>query len=352
MKNNLYRIAIRVDGGPSIGLGHFMRCLSLARELEKRFCYITFISRKIPESIKRVHLNFINLPKKKQINDFRLIDELEDLKKRISEISFDCLIIDHYEASYEYLKRLNNEKFLTVFIDDFCDDDIPTDIIINGNIYAKEACYTNNNSKKLLLGPQYLLLRKEFNNLPTRSINKEVKKILITAGGSDNQNLTIRFLNILKNNAKTTNLEYDVVAGSDFLNIRDIEKYSKKYNNINLFKNVRKMSKLMLDTDIALSTSGTVLYELAATGTPSISLIVAKNQEKVAKALGNIGCTINLGWHDKVSDESLKKEINVLLERKKVRLNLSRKGQKTIKGKGSTYCAEAILSSLRKMKES
>ena len=40
-----------------------------------------------------------------------------------------------------------------------------------------------------LLGPKYTLMREEFQDLSRTNINKDVKSLLITVGGSDELNL-------------------------------------------------------------------------------------------------------------------------------------------------------------------
>ena len=46
------RIAFRTDATKQIGIGHFMRCLTLADELKKKGARIRFISRNLPAHLR------------------------------------------------------------------------------------------------------------------------------------------------------------------------------------------------------------------------------------------------------------------------------------------------------------
>lgn len=48
------KIAFRVDASSQIGIGHFMRCLTLADALKQRGAQIRFLSRYLPEHLKDV----------------------------------------------------------------------------------------------------------------------------------------------------------------------------------------------------------------------------------------------------------------------------------------------------------
>ncbi len=348
-----YNIGFRVDGSPDIGLGHIMRCLALADEFKYRGYKVFFISNEEHDIITNKNYIVIKIPSnaKKSIGNknLNLINEKDFIGNIIQQLQLDCLIVDHYQASLEYLTFLKNKLKILVLIDDFCMNGVPVDIIINGNIFSKKSYYSNvNESTILLLGSKYILFRAEFLNLAKRVVNLNVKEVLITTGGSDNHNLTLRLLRILKTNSYSSNLKYNVIIGCMFRNEKEIENYAERFDNIELFYNISNMCELMMKSDITLSTSGGTLYELAITGTPSISFIVAENQENLAKKMNELECTINLGWHNNVSDEMIKNKLNSLIKNLDIRKKISQIGQTLFDGKGAYRVAQVILDAFKR----
>jgi len=234
-----------------------------------------------------------------------------------------------------------------VYIDNKCLIEKSVDIIINGNIYANQDCYNfTDQNIQFLLGPRYALLREEFRNLPKRIINEFPKKILITTGGNDEFNLTLRLIKILKSDEFTQNIDIRCIIGEMFEDKENLEAYTKQSKNTTLIYNIKNISEEMQMCDLTLTTSGATLYELAITGTPSISFIVAKNQEKIAYYMNRFKCTLNLGWYNKISDTEILKKIKFLLKNYQLRKAMSKDCQEKFDGNGPYRCVYNIMASL------
>ena len=228
-------------------------------------------------------------------------------------------------------------------IHDFVPYPFPSDIVVNGNIYAPELNYqSTSEGTEFLLGSKYTLLRQEFQNISRSSISKNVNLMLITVGGSDKLNLTPKIIAII--DRLECDLHLDVVVGPGFNNIAQIISITKEIDiEVALHFNVSKMSELMMNSDLAISAGGSTLYELAATGTPAITLLQADNQIKVAEAMDREGVVINLGFGDLVSEEEVKKTINKLINDFSLRKRMSDKGQSLVDGQGASRVAQFIL---------
>lgn len=344
----IYNIGIRADGGTAIGLGHLMRCLSLALEFNNLKNNVYFISNEKHDFLTQYGFEVIKVEKVEDL-DY----EIDSILKIIDKYTIDCLIVDHYGVSTDYMTELSKNINILVYIDDFCKNSFSVDILINGNIYVDKDCYPSRHKKtNFLLGNKYTLLRKEFLKLPRRKIKKAPSHIMITTGGSDNQNLTIRLLKILIASDLTKYIQIKVVIGKNFKNNLEIEDYAKEYENMILHYNVSNMAKIMRESDLALSTSGTSLYELAITGTPSISFIKVNNQERSARKMNELNCTMNLGWYNQIDDSIISERVIELLKNYNLRKEMSKLGQKIFDGKGALRCVRAILTALKKLEYS
>lgn len=272
-------ICIRADGGSNIGMGHIMRTLAVAKELSEN--HNVFYACRVDKPLSDKYKPGIDKIKSEGLNVI-YVDE-NNIINDISKIQADCIITDSYDVDEKYFDELKK-----IFKISGCLDDEKTcnyfnvDFLINQNIYGSKLNYKVNKDTELMLGCDYVILRNEFIGLSDRFINKTVQKIMITVGGSDNDNLTEK---ILKKLAEFKGEIY-IVVGPGFTNINELMKY--KSDNVKLCVNP-VMSKLMLECDLAIASCGTTLFELASCGTPTIGIIAAENQEFAAKYMDEEG---------------------------------------------------------------
>lgn len=277
------KIFIRADGGKSIGMGHVMRMLVLASELRKRnkvvFLCKNDKSNKYDAGIRKIkNYDFEVI----EIEDTNII---ENIIKIQNEHNADIFISDTYEVDEEYFNKLKPYFKLTGYVDDVNKCYMNVDFIINQNINAKKLDYSKTAKKgtSLFLGLQYCMLREEFKIASKEKEAKEsVEDILLTLGGMDDSNNTMKILR----NLKILKQRIHVVLGNAFNKsvINEVYKFSEEYKNIYPYENAN-MSELMKKCDIALSACGSTIYELCAMNVPSIGIVVADNQRDVAKLM-------------------------------------------------------------------
>lgn len=273
---------IRADANSEIGSGHVMRCLAIANALRNKHIESVFITAddNSVELIKSYGYQIIIL----HSNWKNLDEEVQKLVELISQKKIECLLIDSYFISEDYLEKIRLCTKI-IYLDDINKFIYPVDILINYNIYAnikiiKE--YYTQTKTKLLLGCEYAPLREEFRNKKVE-LKKKVTKILITTGGTDTYNMAGHILQFLNKKDEFDKVSFYIVVGSYNRHIAHLEEISKQYGNIILHRHVTEMSKLMTECDIAVSAGGTTLYELCSCAIPAISFSFADNQLDAVK---------------------------------------------------------------------
>ena len=252
------KVVFRVDGNKKIGLGHIMRCLALADSLRKMGAEILFITKdydkKIVEKIsEKCHVKVI--PKH--------LDTKEDLKSTIKlfqAFNADIIITDSYDIDEEYLNELKNTGVFLISIYDLNKISFPSDIVINPNLFAENLQYKTKDSKcKYLLGPKYFMFRTEFikPRKKARLIRKHANRVLVSMGGSDLQDLTIKVIRAL---SEIENLNVKIVAGPAYDSISDLKHIVKhivsELKNYEIVVNPENIAELMLWCDLAVIAGG------------------------------------------------------------------------------------------------
>lgn len=334
------RVAIRLDAGRLIGSGHLMRCISLAEILQIEYgIEVIFICRNklhVEIVFEVVYLCKDYVTSGCTYEFPSICDELEDIKNVLSERCINCLIVDHYGAGDEYFEQIRDSVSCLICIDDSIKRYIPVDMIINGNIYGIQADYGSVPIQ--LLGREYTLLRSEFMNIPRRKIRKKLKKIYITSGGADPLRFCESIAQVIR--AEMAEIELHIIVGSDF----DSHYYTvglKKYTAL-LHENAN-MKECMLDADLFVSSAGSTLYELAVTGTPSISYILADDQIKIAEKMWKENCSIEGGDFSEFQPQKMVDVLQRVCDFE-LRKEMSAKAQRTVHGLGAVNVARQIAS--------
>lgn len=323
------KVAIRAEGGSNIGMGHIMRTLVLAKELSLNN-EVFYICRNISENKSGI----IEIEK----NGFYVYYFKENILELLTKIDIDILITDSYNVDEDYFTGIRKIVKYTIYIDDINSFDYPVDLIINQNINAEDFNYCQ---KYKLLGLRYLMLREEFRNIPKRFIKKQVSDIMITMGGAD----TVEFTKIIVNWIKNLNFNFHVIIGPSFKNI----KYFKNMNfdNIKFYFNA-KMIEVVQKCDLAVSASGSGIYELIASGIPSLSVVIADNQINISQKLSNLNVVDSLGWYCDLKEDKFKENLIRLCNNYDFRKHRSINEQKLVDGFGGKRIADFIEKNFQK----
>lgn len=289
-------IMFRADADHVIATGHLMRTLTIAEECAGRNVPVCFVLSS-GES-ERIWDMLCPDREKYQIRILagcyrRPEEELPALKALLEQEKPKALLIDSYYVTESYLQELQGYTRI-FYLDDIRTFDYPVDTVINYDVISREdlPVYQSGygKSKIQLLGAAYTPLRSQFSGVPYQ-VREKVENVLITTGGTDEDNITGRILDSVLQ-ATDESVRIHLVMGTLYRNKKWLEEKADRIKRVVLYEKVLQMADLMKECDLALSAAGTTLYELCAVGVPTICFTIAENQLSCAKGFAASGAVI------------------------------------------------------------
>lgn len=332
------QVAFRADASLQIGIGHVMRCLTLADALRERGASCTFVCRPHQGHLlalieQRGHqaLALPQLQESAQPNHNGIAHahwlgtcwttDAQDTQQALSAHTggqpVDWLVVDHYALDACWEEALCPQAKRIMVIDDLADRPHTCDFLLDQTFGRQAADYMPfvTDGCTLLCGSQYALLRPEFAALRKYSLKRRkkpvLKELLINMGGVDKDNFTGSVLRSLQNCLLPEDCRLTVVMGQTapwLKDVQDLASYIQRPTRI--LVGVDNMAQLMADSDLAIGAAGATSWERCCLGLPSIMLVVAENQLEVAKGLEEAGAALLC-----LTGQALSKQLAVLLDK-------------------------------------
>lgn len=314
-----------------------MRCLALAQAWQDVGGHSTFVmateSANLESRLKSEGTDVIHLSSQPGTGDDST--ESSGLARRMSA---QWVVVDGYHFGAEYQQIIKDSGLRLLLIDDNGHaDHYYADIILNQNIHAHKGLYVNRQpSTHLLLGTKYVLLRREF--LKWRGWKRDfpqiARKILVTLGGADTSNVTLKVLQAIQK-IDIPDLEVKIIVGPSNPHLQELQ--SVVFHPplaISILQNVADISDLMAWSDVAVSGAGSTCWELAFMGLPSLILILAQNQQAIAQEMANEGAAVNCGWYHQFSRDQFLHHLQDLITNKANRLRMTHREKPLVDGLG------------------
>lgn len=346
---------IRADGNTDIGMGHVMRCLSVAEaaaELSPTFITADEGCRGMIED-RGFRVIVLNTDYKNMTDEPALLADLFDRDA-------DVLLVDSYQVSVAYYRALT--KLVRVA----CFEDMgiayPVHLLVNYNIYAQGLArnYMPPRSEndavrtcpdRFLLGAAYMPLRKAFQEPSSYVVGDSVTDVTITTGGSDPYFATASFADVLINDGftgalfKERKLRLHLVSGPFNRFADELKCRYQSYEGIVIHERVKDMRGLLSDSDVVISATGSTIYEISALGVPMVVFYFAENQRQGAEALEKLTDIVNAGCFAEdgaAVAERVTQALTKCILDKSYRERLSRQEKELIDGKGAKRIAEQL----------
>lgn len=254
-----------VAGYPAIGMGHVYRALMLAHEITSH--KITFVCTRESElAVESV-----------ASKDYHVVRQgLEHLSDTVIRQRPDLVVNDFLNTPLHYMQKMREAKIPCVNFEDEGPGAKLAKLVVNA-LY--EDC---GNNPHVRCGPEYFCLRDEFATAPRNPLRPQAKTILVTFGGTDQLDLTGRVLNIIEPVCLAFGIAIRIVAGPGYAHKEKLEKSIKQFANplITFTWATNIMSRMMEGADLAISSAGRTVYELAHMRIPGIVIATHEREAR------------------------------------------------------------------------
>jgi UDP-2,4-diacetamido-2,4,6-trideoxy-beta-L-altropyranose hydrolase len=355
-------IVFRADASPQIGTGHVMRCLALAAELRDRGASVGFVCRYLPEylaqQIRKQGWECLLLPRPDEAYAPLQDDpphaewlgvswqrDAEETVRALDGREVDWIVVDHYAIDHRWHREVRSCASRIMVLDDLADRRYQCDILQDQTYGRSEKQYRElvSPSTRLLLGAGNALLRPEFSRLRRTALEARrkrtgVQRILVTMGGVDSANVTSVVLEGLTGVDWPEKPVVDVVLGNGAPHLQEVKAQAEACElSVCVHSNVRNMSELMQQADLAIGAGGSTSWERCCLGLPSLLVELAENQREVVASLDRAGAAIALAL------QNLQQEIAAvcrkLLENPALLSGVSDAAARITDGMGAPLCA-------------
>ncbi len=320
------RIVFRADGYKELGMGHIYHCLTLAYNLTGHD--IMFVTDKNHiqgyEKIKSSHMPMFAIEKEEEFFGF------------LKEWKADIIVNDRLDTEKEYILKLKSLANKVITIEDLGEGAKYADAVIN-------ALYNEAPSKKnQFMGEKYICLRDEFMIHAPKEFSKKVQKVLVMFGGTDPSNLTRKIYDLaLRVSEIYQDIQFTFIGGAGY-DCKKHEVLSREDKNIIVLNDVKRVSDHMREADLAFTSQGRTVFELAAMGVPSI--VLAQNEREQLHTFAQMqNGFLNLGLGKDITLETIESTFKWLVETEQIRYEMQSLMLKHDLKKGINNIIEIIL---------
>ncbi len=301
---------ILADANSRIGSGHISRCLILADHLKMTDFNVAFICHDSSQSIfdwieKRGYPVYSAHPSSILNDTVRVINSVSPNARNLVFIDSDFDV--YYSQMFQC--GLSEQKILIGMTTFFNQDKFYVDLLHNQNPLSLTTDYITKNNTQKLLGLDYLIVEDNFREYHRKALYKQtigIKTILLTFGGVDLKQLTLKTLSALESLANTYQFDVLCIVGRLNLHLSEIQALAdSSRHNVMVLVGTDKMPELMYQADLGVSSGGLTTWELACCKTLTFTIPTSERELRTSKMLSDKELILFKGGCDDVSEEMI-----------------------------------------------
>lgn len=302
-------IVFAVEASPDTGGGHVMRCLTLADALVALGQRCVFATH--GESIRTAP----------PISRFPLlvIPDGEDRQAWLSAnvpAETRAVVIDDYAASIAFETACRAWAGKVIVIDDLASRPHDCDLLLDQTLGREEAAYKGlvPSVCTVLTGSPWALLREQFTLRRAASLSRprdRIARIVVALSATDPMNFTATAIAGIARSGLDVGL--DVILGAAAPHLAEVRQALEAFGTGGrLLVQVEDVAEILAGADLAIGSGGVAAMERCALGVPTLLVVLAENQQAIAKAVIEAGACTSIGWWEQATPEILAETLRSL----------------------------------------
>jgi UDP-2,4-diacetamido-2,4,6-trideoxy-beta-L-altropyranose hydrolase len=294
------QIGIIVDAGPTLGYGHAVRCLRLATALTDEAAIIFYpLSEPCREFLASAN------------SDGKF--EMEDVQAENNVLP--PLVITDLREAHAIVADIRRNGARHISIHDLGLAQCQSDVVIDGSV-TQVFPYSQDTNRGLFIGPQYMITREVVaRKRPTHTV-------LVTLGGGATTNFAQKVAEEVWKTGMTP------ITTRGFIGCTPMTD--------------EEFSRAIATCRFAISGSGVTLYDLLASGVPTIAVAFDRLQLRTADAFHDRGAVLSAGLIERMSPSALVRCCMEMLDNRPLVQRLSEAGRMLVDGQGLSRVVEIV----------
>lgn len=329
MKN----IVILCIGSKSSGMGHVVRCITLAEHLAKRDCRVEFVTLFDTPGFDRLLKTKFTVRGVASVNDM-----LAGHHGRV-----DCAILDFEcgptRAMLEAARFLYPRVINIGGVGWAMQDPAALDDLVDLQIY-QSVLHGAPQHPRRLVGVEYMIINPAYGKCMA---DYDGGHAVMSFGGSDPHNLTSLALREMPDSRR-----WDVVIGSAHGHLSG-PVFDVDTNRLRalIHSAPPDLVGIFMGASLSLIQLGMTAYESMAAGVPPLLVNLSEDHQRTSIELERLGCAINLGLWNEFNAAEIRKRVEWLLARPEELKRMGQAGAALVDVRGAGRCADKIMEMMK-----
>ncbi len=248
------KIVFRMIGSHRVGMGHIYRTISLADELkEHELLFLT-------DTDSDLAITYFS-ERDGWLGSFANAD----ITPKILATDPDLVIFDVLDTQEDEIVPLTNNGILVASFEDLGPGSAHTTVTINELFDVPEL-----QGENYRWGKEFFFVRDEFLSVSPRNKPRNINNLLLTFGGVDQNNLSCRLLLQIYELCRESEIQIHIVTGPGYRGEGILRGIVDDLDGVDMTHATGVISRIMAATDLAISSNGRTVYELAHMNVPGI----------------------------------------------------------------------------------